>query len=109
MGGGFGGGPTAMCIYSGPLNSGASMQTNPNPNRLRWMNVRVTQNMSFEGLLDAACAQMGLLPPTPTSTAVLGNQGVFGAASRTTQRYVVRNQMGHKCELQQSVREYLRK
>lgn len=96
----------AMMIFSGRRgNQGNGFNGNNNNNneRLQWVNVQISKKMTFGAMVDCACAQMGLDPPGPS--AQNGGFGGWGQQSVVT-RYVVRNQMGHRCDDKELVWKY---
>jgi len=104
----------AMCIYSGSMNTGFGQSNDRNNNRLPWINVHIHAKMTFLDLVDAACAQLGLPPPskqqnnanTTNATNIWPTLTMNNQCS-DKQQYIVRNQMGHKCPMDQIVIKYL--
>lgn len=96
------GNQVAMMIFSGK-------RPNNNGNRLSWVNVQLSAQLTFGGMVDCACAQLGLDPP---GHSVAVNGGGFGFGAVRQQRvtiYVVRNQMGHRCDDKEVVLKYLQR
>ena len=120
----IGGGKMVMMIYSGKQTQNNRFGgNNNNENRLPWINVFVQNNsMTFYDLCDSACAQLGLPPPAITktdndqqnqqpraTTDLWGGFQINPSQNNKKQYYVVRNQMGHQCGMEQNVIKYLDK
>lgn len=84
----------AMMIFNG------KRKHNSNGDRLCWVNVQLSNIMTFSDMVDCACAQLGLDPPGQNS-----NGFGFGGVTQ----YVVRNQMGHRCDDKEVVVKYLQR
>eukprot|EP01083_Nonionella_stella_P108354 315070_1 len=86
-----------MCIYSGS-------RSGLNQDRLSWINVIINRKMTFRDMIDSAAAQLGL-PPAIDNTTQTSVWSSF--RQQESQVYVVRNQMGHTCPMNEIVMQYL--